>query len=400
MQQHNNEQRQFLWLVGSVWLALIGVALAGLLLLASTGRARSEPPSAATTVAAHPTATLSPFRHLPTPVLVPPTNNPAPPGSGLPLPESEIAFVAERNGRHGIHLMQSDGSNIRTLTSSDQRGSFYDELAWSPDGAKLAFLAGPQQGAHDIYVMNTDGSSLRNLTNEPANYSAPSWSPDGQRLAFAAGGANTSDIYVIDASGGTPRNLTRSSDSETAPTWSPDGQQIAFVSGRTGFQRIYLMEADGSNVQRLTQDTAGYFSRPTWSPDGQRIAYKAIRGGQRWYIEVIDTESNLIDTMGFDVAQYVDLDWSPDGQQIAFVSVIGGHREIYRVHFNGANLHRLTDHPARDSHPDWSPDGRFLLFTREEYDGSQALYLMEADGSNPRSLEVAVDANTRPRWRP
>ena len=57
--------------------------------------------------------------------------------------------------------------------------------------------------------------------------------------------------------------------------------------------------------------------------------------------------------------------WSPDGKQIAFSSNRDGNREVYVMNANGTNPINLTNHPAADSEPDWSPNGRQIAFTSD-----------------------------------
>ena len=74
-----------------------------------------------------------------------------------------------------------------------------------------------------------------------------------------------------------------------------------------------------------------------------------------------------------------------DGQRIAFQSSRAGNYEIYVMASDGSNPHRLTDHPADDWFPSWSPDGRHIDYGSGRA-GNYAIYVMGPDGSNPRNL--------------
>jgi WD40 repeat protein len=69
--------------------------------------------------------------------------------------------------------------------------------------------------------------------------------------------------------------------------------------------------------------------------------------------------------------------WSPDGLRIAFATNRDGNDEIYVIDADGANLVNLTSHPADDGEPTWSPDGRSIAFTSEG-----GIFAMDADGTN------------------
>ena len=73
--------------------------------------------------------------------------------------------------------------------------------------------------------------------------------------------------------------------------------------------------------------------------------------------------------------------------------------EIYVMNADGSNLQRLTDNAGDDTDPDWSPDGRRIVFVSNR-DGNDELYLMNADGSDPRRLTYEKANDWQPAWRP
>jgi Tol biopolymer transport system component len=89
----------------------------------------------------------------------------------------------------------------------------------------------------------------------------------------------------------------------------------------------------------------------------------------------------LTDNPAWDLEPY----WSPDGSRIVFTSNRDGNYEIYVMDADGSNQQRLTDNPARDSHPSWSPDGSRIAF-HSNRDGNMEIYMMDADGSNQQRL--------------
>jgi TolB protein len=97
----------------------------------------------------------------------------------------------------------------------------------------------------------------------------------------------------------------------------------------------------------------------------------------------------------------MDLDpaWSPDGDRIAFTSKRDGNNEIYLMNADGSDVIRLTDHPARDSLPAWSPDGARIAFASER-DGNLEIYVMNADGSGLTRLTNHAARDWDPAWSP
>ena len=171
-------------------------------------------------------------------------------------PDGLLAFSSpSADGNWDIYVKDPDNS-VRRLTNDSADDL---DLAWSPDGTKIAYLSRGQgpcsfcDGPDEIRVMNADGSNIQSLTSDSnyPNASGPTWSPDGNQIAFAADGLEGAlDIYIMDANGGNVTNITNHAYADFVPAWSPDGNQIAFSSLRTWYG-IFVMDVDGNNVDRL-----------------------------------------------------------------------------------------------------------------------------------------------------
>ena len=166
------------------------------------------------------------------------------------------------------------------------------------------------------------------------------WSPDGRRLAYSCsnvyGGSGIhSAIFVIRSDGTGRRRLRTGTSAAYSPTWSPDGQYISFATAPVPVQRvrhdttepvrvvhsaIYVIGIDGSGRRLLVADAA----RPDWSPDGKTIAYEARDG-----VRLVGPDGTDLSPVGADgrarvvVAARGPVAWSPDGSRLA-VSTIRG----------------------------------------------------------------------------
>ena len=140
----------------------------------------------------------------------------------------------------------------------------------------------------------------------------------------------------MNADGSGQTRLTYDPEPDFRPSWSPDGRRIAFDSFRDENSEVYVMNADGSGQTRLTNHPAHDFG-PSWSPDGGRIAFASERDGN------------------------------------SFASDHDGNVEIYVLNADGSGQTRLTDNPAYDDTPSWSPDGGRIAFASER-DGNLEVY--------------------------
>ena len=265
--------------------------------------------------------------------------------------------------------------------------------ALSPDGRQLIFHSN-RGGRQAIWIARGDGSEPRQLFDDPAAGTdpvTPAWSPDGRTIAFAmrpAGSAdeNESEIYTIAADGSGLRRLTSAPGDDSHPHWSANGR-IFFNSARaTPDQKaewsrqwldIYSMKADGSDVRRHT-DCRSICTYPVPSPDGRFVVHRRIvdSPGRNWdqsdakrnsdiFLTPLDGSParNLSNSPAFDGWPT----WTPDGQWVVFASNRDGGvsvGQIFRVRPDGSASQRLSDPPFSHAQPSVAPDGRSVLVYR------------------------------------
>ena len=158
--------------------------------------------------------------------------------------------------------------------------------------------------------------------------------------------------------------------------------RIAFVSTRHGGPWIYLANADGSDVVALVSGEA-----PAWSHDGQVLAF--TRGGQ---LRVINADGSGERFVAGDAYQP---SWSPDGTRLAYRTSDRGGWSIHSVDVSGFGDELILAPETLGpeylivGEPAWSPDGQCIAFSAHWYadDGVPEIWVMDADGSNPRILE-------------
>jgi TolB protein len=204
-----------------------------------------------------------------------------------------------------------------------------------------------------------------------------------------------------------------------SPTWSADGTKIAFISARDYHFLLYVMNADGSNA-RLVTDKLMEMGSPAWSPDGEKLAFTVGGGLTVGFdrpvsnIYVINTDGSGLTQLTRDSGMNGSPDWSPDGKQIVFSSTRDSFPEskIWVMNADGSNQ-RVLPNPQNTKGtgfgggaPAWSPDGAKILYAATRICGRRAgvgIYVVNADGSNNRLLTNDQEDCGRydsPRWSP
>ena len=268
----------------------------------------------------------------------------------------------------------------------------------APRGAQIAFVrtdcVGLCREPSETWVMNADGSEARRLVQG----AQPAWSPDGTMIAYVR---DPGRLYVASADGSNPRPIASCEgpcESDLYPTWSPDGSRIAFIrQGRIGpapqrpTSDLYLVPLAGSaprslDVCRMPRCSSDWI--PAWSPDGRTIAFGSVVPSsetKRPFVEVVrllDVESGSLRTLVRGGSQ--GLSWSPDSNSLVITKNAG----LVVINREATRLQRITGcDGCDDSDPAWSPDGRWIAFTRTTNAGrTSRIYLVHPDGSDLHAI--------------
>jgi Tol biopolymer transport system component len=242
----------------------------------------------------------------------------------------KIAFEAYADGKSDIFVMNADGSNPVNLTHSSKDQEHYPQV--SPDGTKICYAVDTGEGraaVRSLWVMDVDGTHQTKIAD---NAREPFWSPDGKVIGYLPqeyAKFNVIDYYTkgmvyyhLDSGKAEPHPNTEKLRHLYHPRFSPNGKWfVATVHGGMGFgHAILLIEAHGDKIINLHIPGC----RPSISPDGKHIAW--------------GSEDHEVDTAPLDT----------DSETPAV-----GAREL-----------RIQDKKNKVYHIAWSPDGKFVSFSR------------------------------------
>jgi len=282
---------------------------------------------------------------------------------------SEVAFSWNRSGTFEIFSAPLDGERIFQLTEANERSVW---PRWSPDAKQLAFLrdrGGDER--FDIWLVDRDGEHERNLTNEPGvTHRDIAWSPDGTKLAYTANARGKSfAVHLIDVTTGAKRALTDGVRDDLQPRWSPDGTLLVFWSRREEIRTnadLYVVAASGGDATRLETrgGVDGESIDPRWSPDGTRISFTTdTRGRQEVAVATYaEREIGRIERMTDSIHDEYGAVWRPDGRGLAYLHNEDAAVSLRRVFAVSHADHAVSDIPGMHAWPDIGPDSDATAF--------------------------------------
>lgn len=183
-------------------------------------------------------------------------------------------------------------------------------------------------------------------------------SRDGKRALFGARG----DVFTVPAERGVTRNLTATPGThERNAVWSPNGRWIAYISDATGEDEIYIEIQDGKRPpKQVTRNADTYKYALKWSPDSRKILWSDKRLRLR-YVNVRTGRITEVDNA--EAGEFHKYSWSPDSRWIVYTRPeTEGMNRIYLYSLKSGQSHSITDGWYSVSNPEFSSDGRFVFF--------------------------------------
>jgi TolB protein len=264
---------------------------------------------------------------------------------------TRIAYVLRSGRRFTLHVTDADGEGGQVAVASPEP---IISPAWSPDGARLAYVSFETQKAV-VWVQDLSTGERRMVANFRGSNSAPAWSPDGRQLAVALSRDGLTQLFTLPVAGGSPQRVTSSNSIDTEPVYSPDGRRIYFVSDRGGGPQIYRIDAGGGAVERVTF-SGSYNISPALSPDGRLLAFIA-RQGAAFRLMTLDLDGGgatpLTDTTDDESPSF-----APNGRLLVYATRTQGLDVLMTTTLDGKIKSRLLSSGADMREPAWGPYGR------------------------------------------
>jgi Tol biopolymer transport system component len=234
--------------------------------------------------------------------------------------------------------------------------------AISPDARWIAFLSTRSVFSTDLFIADAaTGKIVHKLTSTATDphfssiqfiYSAGAWDAASQRIAIATVASGRPALAIFEAASGTKQREVSIPELDEIfnPTWAPDGHAICFTGMTRGLTDLFIYDLSASKLRRLTNDPYADL-QPAWSPDGRRIAFATDRFSSdlrtldigHYRLATIDPDSGVVESLrAFTSGKNINPQWTPDGRALLFISDRDGTSNLYRIALDSGDVTQMT----------------------------------------------------------
>lgn len=282
------------------------------------------------------------------------------------------------------------------------------DVAVSPDGQTVAFTRPAQTGSgawrlggpHDIFLADVTDGQPRRLERSRNDERAPRFSDDGRWLAFAyQTSIESARVGIVEIDDPGSWDVLSARGDQWGGSWEPGTHRILYSHGSflNGKYTLYVTDADTAEVTRMPGTEELGVDGGAWTPSGQIFTVTADESKRPdetsvWLLGKDGSEARVIATTRGRL--YHGLAFAPDDSRIALgVDFDDRGVRIAVVELGVEPVDVTADMGVPGWSPLWSPDGTTIAFLRDS-----GVWLIDADGSNPRRVENSEGAERLVAW--
>ena len=378
---------------------------------------------------------------------------PSPDGSQI-LYTVRTTDVANNRRSAVTFIVSSSGATPRAFPTADAGAT---EARWSPDGRRVAYVAGGQ-----LWIADPNGANAKQLTHLNGGATGPVWAPTSDRIAFTStvypdcstdacnasrekaaadnkvkahiadqlmfrhwnvwDDGTRSHLFVVDMSGNA-HDLIQGAKYDVPPppfggseayNWSPDGAELAYTAKDQGRSdatttdlNVYTIPAGGGSPKVITAANKGADQNPVYSPDGRWIAYASqARAGfesDRWRLMVYQrTTGDARELLPRWDRNADGFFWAPDMRAIYVATTDAGRDKLYRFPFEagtaGSSLlkptaEQLVVGERNNTAFAMSRDGRRSVWTRDATEFPAEVYAGDLNATGATTARAVTHEN-------
>lgn len=227
-----------------------------------------------------------------------------------------------------------------------------------------------------------------------------------EQIMFTSRRDGNFEVYLINGDTTNVERLTNNEATDYGINWSPDGKYILFYSDRSGNEEVWRMNSDGSFPINLTNAPSSERAA-SYSPDAKTIVFTSDRDNKTKDLYLMDPDGSNVRRLTYNRVYCESPEWTKDGKQIVFTMVVQKDStdenfdgEIFIMNADGSTQLRLTHREGFDSGADISPDGNRIAFYGKSKAGNYDIFIMNLDGSNVTNLTDDSIEDYSPSWSP